>query len=114
VIYTKIIGIKLLDRVGDESDFVTFDISCVNYIDLYKPTENSGAVPAYHTSEGSYLALSTIRDLSRGYKRFGFKRHGGSTVINEKRVREKIVEENGTTVIFMCGSVVKVRKKHKL
>lgn len=114
MIYTKLIGIKLLNRIGDESDFVIFDISCVNYVDLYKPTENSGAVPAYHTPNGSYLALSTIRDLAKGYERFGFKRYGGSTVINESRVSKKIVEENGTTVIFMCGSVVKVRKKHKL
>ena len=77
--------------MGDESDFVMFDLCMVNYIDLYRPTDHSAKVPAYHTPCGSYLAISSIRDLAAGYKRFGFKRYGGSTVINEIRVAEKFV-----------------------
>src|SRR5687767_6233530 len=114
VIYTKILGIKLLNRVGDESDFVTFDLCMVNYIDLYRPTDHSAKVPAYHTPDGSYLAISTIREISAGYKRFGFKRYGNSTVVNEQRVAEKIVGYSGTIIIFQCGSRVQVRKTTNL
>lgn len=114
MIIIKIIGIKLLNRVGDDSDFVIFDLCSVNYIDLYRPTDHSAKVPAYHTPDGSYLAISSIRDLAAGYKRFGFKRYGGSTVINEQRVAEKIVGDAETTIVFECGSRVQVRKTYKL
>ena len=110
----EILGIKLIDRIGDESDFVTFSISDVNYVDLYRPTDHSAKVPAYHTPYGSFLAISTIREISIGYKKFGFKRYGGSTVVNENRVSERIVDEIGTTIIFICGSRVHVRKKVNL
>lgn len=107
----KVIGIKLLNRVGDDSDFVTFNIREVNYIDLYRPTDHSAKIPVYHTPHGSYMALSTIHDLAEGYKRFGFVRHGGSTIINERRIAEKIPVDRGTIVVFLCGNKVFVKKK---
>ena len=107
----QILGIKLLHRIGDESDFVTFDLTMVNYIDLYRPTDHSAKVPAYHTPDGSYLAISSLRDISAGYKRFGFKRCGGSTVVNEHRVMDRLVGDTETTIVFLGGSRVQVRKK---
>lgn len=109
----KKLGIKLLNRVGDNSDFVTFSLSAVNYIDLMRPTDSSFKVPAYHTPDGSYLAIWTIHDISTGYEQFGFKRYGGSTVVNENQIAQKISEKYGTTIIFKCGSRVFVRKKSK-
>lgn len=109
-----ILGIKLLNRVGDDTDFVTFDLCMVNYIDLYRPTDHSGKVPAYHTPNGSYLAIFSLYDISAGYKKFGFKRYGGSTVVNEHRIMDKEPNESGTTIIFRDGSRVHVRKKTKI
>jgi hypothetical protein len=110
----KIIGVKLQNRTGELSDFVEFRLGEVNYIEMWKHTSNSAKIPIYHTPTGSYLAISTIKDLAAGYSRFGFKRYGGSTVINEKLVKEKIVEDCGTTIVFRCGSRVYVNKKHNL
>lgn len=107
------LGIKLLNRKGDESDFVEFDLNDVNYIDMLRPTDSSCKVPAYHTADGSYLAIWTLNDLQEVYGGFGFRRYGGSTIVNENRVAEKIPDESGTTVVFLCGSRVHVRKKFK-
>lgn len=107
----KIIGVKLHNRTGGPTDFVEFRLADVNYIDLWRPTNHSAKVPAYHTPDGSYLALSSIKDLAAGYNCLGFKRYGGSTVVNEKRVGDKIIENCGTTIIFLCGNRVQVQKK---
>lgn len=107
----RLLGIKLLGRTGSNSDFVEFDLRKVNFVDLYRPTEHSSKVPAYHTPDGSYLALYSLKDIAAGYERYGFKRYGASTVINEKRIARKDVENSQTVVTFLCGSRVKVRKK---
>jgi len=107
------IGVKLLNRAGDETDFVTFDLLDVNYIDLFRPTDHSAKVPAYHTPCGSYLAISTLNEITVGYKQFGFKRYGGSTVVNENQIADKIIGEKDTTIVFLDGSCVRVRKKSK-
>lgn len=109
----KKIGVKLLNRAGDETDFVAFDLFDVNYIDLCRPTDHSAKVPAYHTANGSYLAISTLYEISAGYKKFGFKRYGGSTVVNENRIADKIIGEKDTTIVFLDGSRVQVKKKSK-
>lgn len=101
------------NRTGEETDFVEFDLSEVNYIELWSPTEHSAKVPAYHTSHGSYFALSTIKDISIGYCRYGFAAFDRSTVVNKANIKQMIVEQNGTKIIFHDNSFVKVRKKVK-
>lgn len=109
----KILGVKMHGRTNDLSDFVEFNLLDVNYIDLWSPTEHSAKVPAYHTSYGSFIALSTIKDISTGYKKFGFTSFDRSTVINNKNIKHMIVENNGTKVVFNDDSYVRVRKKIK-
>jgi hypothetical protein len=98
--------------IGLSLEIMNKEVSAIKIlgIDLYRPTDHSAKVPAYHTPCGSYLAISTIREISAGYKRFGFKRYGNSTVVNEQRVAEKIVGYAGTIIIFHDGSRVQVRK----
>lgn len=98
-------------RTNESSDFVEFNLLDVNYIELWRPTEHSAKVPAYHTSHGSFIALSTIKDLSTGYRAYGFSAFDRSTVINNKKIKQMIVENNGTKIIFTDNSYVKVRKK---
>jgi DNA-binding LytR/AlgR family response regulator len=107
----KILAVKMFNRVGDNSDFVEIIISDIKYVDLWSPTEHSAKVPAYHTSNGSYLALSTIRDISTAYERFGFQSFDKSTVINTSKIKEFISTSIGTKVVFTDGSHVNIRKK---
>lgn len=107
----KILAVKMFNRVGDNSDFVEIRLTDINYIDLWSPTEHSAKVPAYHTSSGSYLALSTIKDISQAYAKFGFESFDRSNVINKKKIKEMVPLPNGTRILFKDGSYVKVRRK---
>jgi DNA-binding LytR/AlgR family response regulator len=107
----KILAVKLLNRVGDNSDFVEIRLSDINYIELLKPTENSAKVPSYHTSYGSFLAIHTMNDISQAYSQYGFESFDRSTVINKKRIKKMVPIPKGTKIIFHDGSYVKVRKK---
>lgn len=110
----KIIGVKAFDRTGGKDDFVEFDLSKdVNFIYLYNPTKHSSTVPAYHTSQGTLLAISTLKDVSIAYKQYGFEAYDKSNVVNKKRVKELKKDEDGTKVIFVDGSSVFVRRKFK-
>lgn len=107
----KILGVRMHDRVGDDTDFVEFDLKEVNYIDLWKTTDHSSKVPAFHTNKGSFLALSTIKDIASAYYNYGFRSFDRSTVINVNNIKEFYPERNGTRIIFIDQSYVKVRKK---
>jgi len=107
----KILAVKMFNRVGDNSDFVEIKLTDIKYIDLWSPTEHSAKVPAYHTSNGSYLALSTIRDISKAYEGFGFQAFDKSTVINTSKIKKFVPTITGTKVIFTDGSHVNIRKK---
>lgn len=107
----KILAVKMLNRVGDNSDFVEIRLSDINYIELWSPTENSAKVPSYHTPYGSFLALHTIKDISQAYSKYGFESFDRSNVINKKKIKEMVPLPNGTKIIFKDGSYVKVRKK---
>ena len=107
----KIMTIKMFDRVGDESDFVEINMSDINFIDLWRPTEHSSKIPAYHTPFGSFLALSTLQDISIAYAKYNFKIIDRSTVINSSNIKEIVPEPGGSKVIFKDDSYVNVRAK---
>ncbi|KKO51105.1 LytTR family transcriptional regulator DNA-binding domain-containing protein [Paenibacillus sp. DMB20] len=107
----KILTVKMFGRTDDLSDFVEIKLSDIKYIDLWSPTEHSSKVPAYHTSNGSYLALSTIKDISQAYAKYGFESFDKSTVINKKKIKSLIPINNGTKVVFTDDTYVNVRKK---
>lgn len=108
----KIIGVKAFDRTGGIDDFVEFDLAKdVNFIYLFSPTEHSSKVPAYHTSHGTLLAISALKDVSIAYKQYGFEAYDKSNVINKRKVKELKEDSYGTKVIFIDGSSVYVRKK---
>ena len=100
-------------RTDEDTDFVEFDLMDINYIDLWSPTRNSAKVPAYHTFHGSYLALFTIVDISKGYRSYGFLAFDRSTVINLKNIKDLVPHKNGTKVIFRDNSFVIVRKNYE-
>lgn len=101
-----IIGVKLENRTGDDSDFVEFRLCDVNYIYLW--TTN---IPAYQTANGTYLALSKLNNVATAYKKYGFKQYDQSHVINVDKIKERIPATDGTLIIFHDGSGVMVRKK---
>ncbi|NEU27071.1 LytTR family transcriptional regulator [Paenibacillus polymyxa] len=105
------IGVKLLDRKGDATDFVEFELSEVNFIDLWSATNSSAKVPCHHTTHGSYLSLQTLRDITQAYEPFGFSAYDQSTVVNENQILDIEPLRNGTKVIFKDGSHTIIRKK---
>ncbi|OKP81592.1 hypothetical protein A3842_10955 [Paenibacillus sp. P3E] len=107
-----LLTVKMHGRVGDESDFVEIHLSDVNYIDLWDRTKNSTKVLAFHTSAGSYLAITTLHDIAEVWKKYGFDLIGNSTVVNNNRVAcIKTLNHNGSVIKFVDGSRVKVRKQ---
>ncbi|MNW52749.1 LytTr DNA-binding domain protein [compost metagenome] len=108
----KILAVKMFDRVGDNTDFVEIRLSDVNFIDLWSPTEHSAKVPAYHTSFGSFLALSTIKDISDAYFKYGFELFDRSTIVNVNNIKSIVPDNNGSKVIFYNDTYVNVRRKN--
>lgn len=107
----KLIVVKLNDRVGDNSDFVEIDINDVNYFDLWEKNGNSDKVIAFHTSEGSFLSLSTLKEAQSAYCEYGFELYDRSTGVNTNRVKDTKEYKSGSIVKFNDGSTVIVRKK---
>ncbi|MUT66058.1 LytTR family transcriptional regulator DNA-binding domain-containing protein [Paenibacillus sp. NEAU-GSW1] len=103
-----IMGVKLDNRTGDESDFVEFRLREVNYIYMW-----SKNIPAYHTANGTYLALSKLTDVAAAYGKYGFQRYDQSSVINVDKIKDKVPQSDGTLIIFQDESSVKVTKKFK-
>ncbi|GKU76894.1 hypothetical protein L3i20_v212910 [Paenibacillus sp. L3-i20] len=104
----RILGVKMHNRTGDITDFVNYDLDEVNYIDLWE--HNSVEVPAYHTSYGSFIALSTLKDISSAYAKFGFESYGRSEVVNVSRIKDLKRAKGGTKVTFIDDTYVIVRK----
>ncbi|SEB28068.1 LytTr DNA-binding domain-containing protein [Paenibacillus sp. 276b] len=106
-----IIGVKIHDRTGMESDFVELSLGDVNYIDLWQPTKSKEKCPAYHTEGGSYLSLRTLKDVSKAYANYGFKPYDSSTIINENRIAKTETTDSGSNIYFDDGTFVRVRSK---
>lgn len=108
----KLLTVKMHDRVGDDSDFVEIYLSEVNYIDLWDRTKNSTKVLAFHTSQGSYLAITMLSDIAIVTDKYGFDMVGKSTVVNRSRVDSiKSINNNGSLIKFVDGSHINVSKQ---
>lgn len=108
-----LLTVKMHDRVGDESDFVEIDLlEDVNYIDLWDRTKHSTKVLAFHTSHGSYLAITTLSDIAKVCEKYGFELAGKSACININRVDSiNTKDHNGSTIKFVDGTHVDVSKQ---
>jgi hypothetical protein len=108
----KLLTIKMHGRVGDDSDFVEIFLSEVNYIDLWDRTKGSKKVLAFHTSTGSYLAITTLSDVAAVWRKYGFDLVGKSTVVNSSRVESiNTIDRNGSIIKFVDGTHINVRKQ---
>lgn len=108
----KMIAVKMFDRTGDDSDFVELDLlNEINYIDLWDRTRNSAKVLAFHTAHGSYIALTTLADISKVCQNYGYEMMGNA-VVNSRRVESiKSIDNNGSLVKFVDGTHVDVKKQ---
>lgn len=109
----RLLGVKTIDRQGDASDFVTFRLSEVNYISTAKLKKRSIPVPIYHTRDGSYAPLLTLKDLSMALSSRGFRYADRSTIINIKRVRRQTIDETDKIFTFIDGTRIKVSLNSK-
>lgn len=112
----EIIGVKIENRVGDDSDFHLFDLSEVNYITVYRRTKNSELLPLYHTSSGGYAPLLTLKDISKALKKYGFDYIDKSNLVNRNRVKRITKTEGGqhiTTFIDNTEIVIANRSRYR-
>ncbi|GIP58682.1 LytTR family transcriptional regulator DNA-binding domain-containing protein [Paenibacillus woosongensis] len=109
----RVLGVKITGRQGDDSDFVEFELSDVNYINLYKPSKSSESVPVYHTSDGSYAPLLKLKDISIALKNYGFVNFDQSTIVNRNRVKRTVKRKEGLNVTFVDFSVIVVSARSR-
>lgn len=91
----KIIGVKIENRTGEDTDFAIFDLSEVNYISTYKRSKNSPRLPIYHTTEGGYAPLLTLKDISVALKNHGFDYIDQSNLVNRSRIKRITTDKDG-------------------
>ena len=106
----KILALKMHGRVGDESDFVLLDPERINYIDLWEKTRSSTKALAIHTSNGSFLGITTLNEISIVYARYGFVQLDRSIVVNSNQINSVAPHNKGTMITFYDGSKVHTRK----
>lgn len=107
-----ILAVKMHGRDDTDNDFVTFDLEKeVNYIDLWRLNGNSSKTLAFHTSQGSYIGISGIREAAEAYQIFGFKMFDASTLVNTARIKEIKPYRTGSIIFFKDDSHVTIRKQ---
>jgi hypothetical protein len=103
--------VKIHGRDGSDADFVEISLFDVNYIDLWQRTKSKELCPAYHTESGSYVGLSTLKDIAKAYEKYGFKLYDRSTIVNETMVKDVETDDHGSKIFFNDNTFVRVRKK---
>jgi len=108
----EIIGVKVEGRSGEESDFEIFKLNEVNYINLiaYK---KSIQIPVYHTVNGSFAPLLTLRDISKALKKYGFEHFDKSTIVNTRRIKGIKRGENVLLLKFVDLSEITVSARSR-
>ncbi|HEY0828334.1 MAG TPA: LytTR family transcriptional regulator DNA-binding domain-containing protein [Bacilli bacterium] len=117
----KIIGVKAENRTGDDSDFVTFDLSEINFIELWRPTKSAEKVPMFHTNSGNYLFIVTLEGLYKALKDYGFTQLDSVNVVNlnnvsyveESKFFIRACFENGSSTSISKANLFKVENKPK-
>lgn len=104
----EIIGVKIADRTGEDSDFAIFPIDSVNYISVFKAGKSAETLPAFHTSTGTFAPLITLRDISAALKQFGFDYYDKSTIVNKHRIKKRKRVKGVLTVTFVDNSEINV------
>jgi hypothetical protein len=109
-----LIGVKIIGRNGDDSDFVKFKLEDVNYINMHKPDNSSVRIPIYHTSHGSFAPLMTLKDISAAMKTYGFAHFDKSTIVNLKRIKDKIKGRKGLRIVFVDYCEIRVSPRSRI
>ncbi|MNC59460.1 hypothetical protein D3C75_1092720 [compost metagenome] len=102
-----------MDTTGDKNrDFVEIDlVNDVNYVYKWQKTKNSAECLAFFTSEGVFLALTTLKEASISFSNYGFGFLDGSTLVNLSRILETEPAGNGSKIIFVDHTYTFVRRK---
>lgn len=108
-----IIGVKIKDRTGEESDFQTFSLFEVNYVTVLRPKKSAELLPVYHTPSGSYSPLLTLKDISSALKRYNFEHFDKSTIVNKSRVKHVRTTNGVVKVRFVDGSEIEISARSR-
>ncbi|AHV96112.1 hypothetical protein [Paenibacillus sabinae] len=107
------IPVVRMKTTGDvDKDFVEIDlVKDVNFVYKWQKTKNSIECLAFFTSNGTYLALTTLREASISFSKYGYKPLDSSTLVNLSRIMETEPAENGSKITFIDHTVTFVRRK---
>lgn len=108
----KILGVKAENRTGEDSDFITFDIADVNFIELWRPTKNADKIPMFHTKLGKFFQVGSLEGFSITLRKFGFTQLDTVNVVNLSNV-EYVCESNFyTRAYFEDGTYTTISKSN--
>ncbi|WP_171056522.1 hypothetical protein [Paenibacillus sinopodophylli] len=108
------LGVKIKNRKGDNSDFVSFTRDDINYIKRYRPHKNAESFPVYYTSKGALAPILTLKDISLAFIQHGFNYADKSTIVNWDRVKYETKKHTGTILTFIDGTTVEISKRSVL
>lgn len=110
----QIIGVKIENRTGDDSDFQVFELSEVNYISTYRRTKHSELLPVYHTATGDYAPLLTLKDISQALRQYGFDYIDRSNIVNRSRIKRTRISGDGQYIMtFIDNSEVAIANRSR-
>lgn len=93
----QLTGVKAEGRVGDESDFVIFDVSDLLYIVLEKPSKSAPKQPLFVTKHGKYWTIGSLEGYGAVLKEFGVTRLDSVNLVNINNVVR--VKDTGLTAL---------------
>lgn len=116
MMHMKLIGVKLYNRTGDESDFQEFDIiEDVYRIEISKkslfsrlPYSIPDKTPIFYTRFGVFITITTLHTYSTLLKNHGFDMLNPSDLVNTNLVDCIIETPFGGDAVMKDGSVVSV------
>jgi hypothetical protein len=107
------IGVKVDEQLGNCTCFSVFYLKDVNYVTVQQFKGIKSTIPLYHTSDGAFAPILTLKDLSKALFPHGFIRVDVSTLINDLRVEKVIQLDTGSVFLFVDGSSKEVSKRSR-
>lgn len=97
------LGINI--ETGDQEFFYMRDVTDITRM---VPKNKLKEVLVYVTPYGIFTPIVTLEEAEKAYKPFGFESYDQSHVVNKRKIKEIITDEQGKWVVFDDGSKVNV------
>lgn len=106
----RLLGVKAFGRDGTEDDYVVFNTSEIDYIELSKPSKNAEKIPLYHTHRGAFFALLTLEGISHLLQSEGITHLDSVNLVNINNVEYIVETSYYVRAYFRNGTYASVSK----